>query len=225
MCPERLAATAQANLHGFRRSQRSSSRRAERPRSHGTAGCGAGEFCSALFLPRLFISAAMTHNMPPLKRMPHLEKRPSGVICVVHTAALDNTSSRLNSYGRINLIAMHVILPVFARWGRGGNCAERWIYEKLMTRCTINAGLFGKPHTKRHQFAEPTALRRTECTSRACGVNASLWVRPSTRGSTAPQGAQLVNLVVRCTAYGYALIAMEGNQGFSMRLFFALRAA
>ena len=33
----------------------------------------------------------------------------------------------------------------------------------------------------RHQFAEPTALRRTKCTSRACGVNASLWVRPSTR--------------------------------------------
>ena len=74
-----------------------------------------------------------------------------------------------------------------------------------MTRRTINAGLLDKPHTKRHQFAEPTALRRTECTSRACGVNASLWVRPSTRGATAPQGAQLVNLVLRrCQAWAGA---------------------
>ena len=61
------------------------------------------------------------------------------------------------------------------------NCAQRWIYKKLMTRRTIKAVFLGKPYIKRHQFAEPTALRRTECTSRACGVNASLWVRPSTR--------------------------------------------
>jgi Bacterial SH3 domain len=52
-----------------------------------------------------------------------------------------------------------------------------------MTRRTMNAGFFGEPHIKRHQFAEPTALRRTECTSRACGVNASLWARPSTRAN------------------------------------------
>ena len=85
---------------------------------------------------------------------------------------------------------------MFQRSLSNWHCTQRWIYEKLMTRRTINTGLLGKPHTKRHQFAEPTALRRTECTSRACGVNASLWVRPSTRGATAPQGAQLVNLVV-----------------------------
>ena len=66
-----------------------------------------------------------------------------------------------------------------------GYFAQRWIYKKLMTRRAINAGLLGNLHIKRHQFAEPAALRRTECTSRACGVNASLRVRPSTRPSGA----------------------------------------
>ena len=41
-------------------------RRAEHPRSHGTAGSAAGEFCYLPFDPRL-IYAAMACNMPQLK--------------------------------------------------------------------------------------------------------------------------------------------------------------
>jgi hypothetical protein len=73
----------------------------------------------------------------------------------------------------------------------------------------------------------PGALRGKAQNKRpACALSAIFWrVGPSTRGATAPQRAQQVNFVVRCTAYSYALIAMEGNQGFSMRLSFALHAA
>ena len=48
------------------RAQRSVARRAEHPRSHGTAGSAAGEFCYLPFDPRL-IYAAMACNMPQLK--------------------------------------------------------------------------------------------------------------------------------------------------------------
>jgi hypothetical protein len=60
----------------------------------------------------------------------------------------------------------------------------------------------------------------------ACALSAIFWrVGPSTRGATAPQRAQQVNFVVRCTACVYALIAKEGNQGVNMRLSFVRHAA
>ena len=76
-------------------------------------------------------------------------------------------------------------------------CRQRGIYKTLMVRRTIKAGLLGKPHTKRHQCVvggcvapdqtNVPFVRRQRISGRR---------RPSTRGATAPQRAQLVNLVV-----------------------------
>ena len=76
---------------------------------------------------------------------------------------------------------------------------QRGIYKTLMVRCTINAVLLRKPHTKHHQCVvggcvapdqtNVPFVRRQRISSRR---------RPSTRGATAPQRAQLVNLVVGC---------------------------
>jgi len=90
------------------------------------------------------------------------------------------------------------VLKKWARYGR-----ERGIYKTLMVRRTINAGLLGKPHIKHHQCVvggcvapdqtNVPFVRRQRISGRR---------RPSTRGATAPQRAQLVNFVVGCSQFG-----------------------